>query len=448
MRLPMRLNLFWRTFVLLAIASLLSVTVTIQMFHWLDETPTEQQIAWELASVVNLTRNAVVSSSGEKRQNLLGRLAREERARLSPLETTDTVELMSGLLGSLNYTLLSERLKDLLGPNTNLAGKVNGQRGLWISFEIDSDAYWLILDAERLSRHNAPPIMTITLIALALSMVATMAVGRLINQPLRNLASALNRLGAGQAPPKLSEDGPTEIAVLNRRFNRMAVDLNALEEDRRIALAGISHDIRSPLARLRMEIELSPLEIESKASMAMEIEQVDRIVGQFVDFARSHDNSTATSITVADVIQKALTRYSSELESSQLKLNVQIDSALQWKGREIDLERVISNVIDNALRYGRSEDQVCRIELKAESLSKDPADSKRIRLIIKDSGKGVAAKDLTRLTRPFARVDEARDSSGGSGLGLAIVERTAQKYDGKCLLSLNVPHGLVVDLRL
>jgi two-component system, OmpR family, osmolarity sensor histidine kinase EnvZ len=444
----MRISLFWRTFLLLAISTLLSVTVTLQMFRWFNKVPPEQQIAWELASAVNLTRNALISSSGEKRRNLLATLARDEGASLSPLEPNDMIESEAQRLSDVDVQSIETRLKALLGDKTKLALKVNGEIGTWVSFEIDSDAYWLHLNRNRLRRHASPPFFTIAVIALALSLVATIALGRLINQPLRNLAHAINSIGSGQAPPKLKEQGPTEIALLNTRFNRMAVDLDALEDDRRIALAGISHDIRSPLARLRMEIELSQLREDEKLSMANEIQQVDRIVGQFVDFARAPGDSAPEEIDVSDEISACTSRYKTQVERGELVLNVEILATKSWYGKAIDIQRVVSNLVDNALRYGKSQDDVCRIHLFATVEESGVAKIKRLRLTVSDQGKGVAKSDLTRLTRPFARVDEARDSSGGSGLGLAIVERTARRYDGSCTLSLNVPTGLKVDVLL
>jgi two-component system, OmpR family, osmolarity sensor histidine kinase EnvZ len=444
----LRISLFWRTFLLLAVSTLLSVLVTLQMFRWFNKVPPEQQVAWELASVVNLTRNALISSSGEKRRTLLATLARDEGASLSPLEPNDTVEAETESFSELDIASIDARLKSLLGDKTKLALKVNGESGTWVSFEIDSDAYWLHLNRNRLRRHTSPPFFTIAAIALALSLVATLALGRLINQPLRNLAQAINSMGSGLAPPKLKEQGPTEIAQLNARFNRMAADLDALEDDRRIALAGISHDIRSPLARLRMEIELSTLNEDEKLSMANEIQQVDRVVGQFVDFARSQKDTKAEEILLSEEIAGCTSRYRPQVERGELELQIDIQATKPWHGKSIDLQRVIMNLLDNALRYGKSPDGIARVNLLATVDEGGVSKIRHLKLVLSDQGKGVDKADLSRLTRPFARVDEARDSSGGSGLGLAIVERTARRYDGYCKLSLGKPSGLTVEVLL
>src|SRR5690606_36673542 len=123
------------------------------------------------------------------------------------------------------------------------------------------------------------------------------------NQPLSRLENAFGALSRGERAPNLREDPDvSEIADVNRRFNRMAEDLSAPEADRSIALAVISHDIRSPLARLRMEIELAPLEDSQRGPMVEDIERIDRIVGQFVDFARAGQPPRFETVDVAGLL--------------------------------------------------------------------------------------------------------------------------------------------------
>lgn len=441
----MKLSLFWRTFLLLSLSTLVSIVLTLQLFHWFNRAPAEQQIAWELASVVNLTRSALINSSGDKRRALLMALAKEERASVTLLEITDQVEPAPTSIAGIRIDEIEDRLQKLLGSKTALSYAVNGEQGVWISFDIDGDGYWLRLDRQRLKRNEPPSYWTISAVALLLSFIATVLLGQVINQPLRSLASAVKSLGAGDRPARLSESGPTEIATLNQGFNQMASDLLQLEEDRRIALAGISHDVRSPLTRLRMEIELCRLSEEEKLSMSSEIEQVDRIVGQFVEFARAPDQPSQANLEILDVnLEMNLCReqYKSYIERGDLALSIDVKPGLQWRGRQLDLQRMLSNAIDNALRYGRLPNGQAQVRIDAKSLGQARTDLKNnasiqstpISLQISDSGQGVPDQDLERLLRPFARVDAERSSQGGSGLGLAIIDRTARRYAGKCEL--------------
>ncbi len=121
---------------------------------------------------------------------------------------------------------------------------------------------------------------------LALLLAAAFAFARYLARPLRELEAAVERVGRGESPPPLPESGPSEIAAVNRGFNAMMGNLRQIEHDRAVLLAGVSHDLRTPLARLRLGIEMSARDEATRAGMVADIEEMDRIIGQFLDFAR------------------------------------------------------------------------------------------------------------------------------------------------------------------
>ena len=104
---------------------------------------------------------------------------------------------------------------------------------------------------------------------------------------MRELNAAVERVGRGESPPPLPEGGPSEIAKLNRGFNRMTANLKQVEQDRAVLLAGVSHDLRTPLARLRLGIEMAAKDEATRSGMVADIEEMDRIIGQFLEFART-----------------------------------------------------------------------------------------------------------------------------------------------------------------
>ena len=124
-------------------------------------------------------------------------------------------------------------------------------------------------------------------VALMLSVIGAVLITRLINRPLAQLSAASQRLGSGYDPAPLPETGPIEIRTVNESFNRMVADLGKLDADRAVLLAGISHDIRTPLSRLRLELEMAPLPEATRNAMVADIEQMDAIVRQFLDYARN-----------------------------------------------------------------------------------------------------------------------------------------------------------------
>lgn len=454
----MQVSLFWRTFLMIGPLIVLSVLAALQFVKMFDRAPPDQRLAWEITSVINLTRVALVNTRSEHRSALLASLAREEGIRVTPLEPSDRVESFSETFR--DDARLSEgvqsRLRHLLGVETRLAARVNNEPGLWVSFEIDGDPYWLALGQERFERQIGPDWLLIGLVSLALSTVGALLISRLVNRPLSRLARAIERVSRGQPPEVLPEGAPSEIAEVNERFNRMASELAAIESDRAVALAGISHDVRTPLSRLRLEIELSRLPETEKDSMSSEIERIDQIVGKFLDYARS-GQSESDSVNHADVpVVELVTGIVERFESpAQMHIRVDVPStaAPHWFGDPMDLERILTNLLENARRYGRTEGQnFATVELEVDSPVIDRSRTGRgvraLRLVVRDHGSGVAPDQFEGLLRPFSRADAARSYQGGSGLGLTIVERIARRYQGSCQLANATTGGLQVTVVL
>ena len=451
----MRISLFWRTFLLIAPVIALSTLVTLQLLRQFDRSPPEQQLAWEIASIVNLTRTALVNTPAERRQLLLRELAHEEGVRVIPLESGDTIESLSVSEpeeASLAVAV-EARLQAMLGPTTRLAGRVDEQPALWVSFDIDGDPYWLMLNRERFNRQLGPNWPLIALMGLAASMLASLLVSLPVNRPLSRLAGAIEHLSRGREAGSLDEEGPTEIAEVNRRFNRLAQDLAELDSDRTVALAGVSHDIRTPLARLRLEIEMTGLPEAERDSMNEDIMRIDQIVGKFLEYGRAGHAGSASipgreadrqQVDVAEAIAEIEASYRSSSASGQLRLAASVLPAdAQWRGERIDLLRVLGNLIENACRYGQTPgSNRADVDLAVE------VDKTGLQLRCRDHGPGVPVDQIERLLRPFARLDTQRSPDGGAGLGLAIVDRIAQRYDGSCRLSAAEGGGLQIEVRL
>lgn len=440
----MRTTLFWRTFLLIAGLVVACLLIMLELVRAFDPAPAEQTLAWEIASVVNLTRSGLVSAQPERRRQLLTALAREEGVRVLPLEASDGIAPMTGRRSE---SLLA-RLRQLLGPTTRLAAGVNGDPGLWVSFDIDGDPYWLGLEGSRFDRHLGPPWFTMLVVAAVLALVGALVLASPLSKPLANLARALDQVSRGDAPQPLVESGTPEIAALNRRFNRMAAELAQLESDRAVALAGISHDIRTPLTRLRMEIELSALGADDKRAMNEDIERIDRIVGKFTEYARVAGEPgparRAVDVRVAEVLSGALAGYQPRREAGLLTVNTELPAELSWRGDPVDLERMLANLIENAVRHG-STPATARTELSILG-RRVPAG---LELVLVDRGPGVPAAERERLLRPFSQIEDARSEAGGSGLGLAIVARLAARYGGTCELGDGLSgQGLTVRLTL
>jgi two-component system osmolarity sensor histidine kinase EnvZ len=243
---------------------------------------------------------------------------------------------------------------------------------------------------------------------------------------------AAMRLGRGQAHEPLSEQGAREIRTVAAAFNRMARNLEAMERERAMVLAGISHDLRTPLSRLRLALEMSGADAQAIDAMIADIEEIDVIIGQFLDFARGADEQKDEH-DVAEVLAELAEHYARIGRDVRL-----IEHPLKrFRFARMAVRRAVANLIDNALRYAGE-------PVELEALPR--ADS--IAVEVRDQGPGIPANEVERLKRPFTRLDDSRAGAGGAGLGLAIVERTALAHGGRLELAPRAPRGLIGRLIL
>lgn len=431
----LRSGLFWRTFILLAFLITASLLTWVASFRTVERTPRAQQIAAQVISIVTITRAALTHSAPDLRRELLFDLASNEGIRVYPLEKNDVIELPedSGVL-----PVLESDVKARLGNDTKFAGKVNDVAGFWISFKIDDDEYWLRLDRERIERVSNIQWLGWGAISLALALLGAVFISRLINQPLARLTDATRAIAKGVQPEPLPEKGPTEIREANRSFNQMVADLKRLESDRAIILAGISHDLRTPLARMQLELELAKLNEDARNGMQSDLAQMDSIIGQFLEYARPNDKSQYAPVDLSAL----LSNCAHEAERlPDVRITTDIAKGVTVIGNATELKRVVHNLIENARRYGKS----AGIDLAEIDITCHVENGQAV-IEVADNGSGVPESEMERLLRPFTRMDIARGQANGSGLGLAIVDRIIKRHHGMLKLSNRASGGLKIRI--
>ncbi|MEO8186793.1 MAG: ATP-binding protein, partial [Burkholderiaceae bacterium] len=432
-------SLFWRTLLLVLLLIVASLTAWLQSYRVLERGPRAQTIAQQVVSVVNITRAALLYADPFVRSDLLAELAANEGVRIYPLEPDDKVTpLPDGAL----IKLIEQAVVAKLGANTKLASDVNGIPGLWVSLSIADDDYWVFIERDPVARTYGTQWIGWAAVALMLSIIGAILITRLINRPLAQLSRASAELGSGRDPAPLPETGPIEIRTVNESFNRMVTDLGKLDADRAVLLAGISHDLRTPLSRLRLELELAPLPDETRAAMVADIEQMDAIVRQFLDYARKAPQATPTEVDLSVAVAAAVQRARIDADAD-CTVDVNLAPNVRIPGYAVELDRALDNLLTNAVRYGHDPETG---KLKIAVSLAVTGDWAVISVI--DQGAGVSADDIDRLLRPFERGEAARSGSTGAGLGLPIVERVARMHGGDLRLTANAPRGLRVELRL
>lgn len=437
-------NLFWRTFILIMLLIVFSVTGWLQSFRVLNETPYALGTAQQIVSMANLTRYALVSADPVYRPDLLMVLAKREGLRILPREDDDVVVPLSDGVSYARTSIADVEaiVRDELGKDTVMASSVNGKRGLWVSVSIDGDSYWLMTRSSFIESPYGTAWLWWALAALVASILATTVLTRRLIKPLNELSENAKQFGRGLVPANLPEDsGPEELREVNSSFNRMVQDITRMEQDREVLLAGVSHDLRTPITRLRLETEMANLPEDTHAAMVSDLEQMEMIVNQFAAYAK-RSTQPLERVSLSDTVLEYIKRARLDTDPVVRLEKVDVSPDVFVSAHPLELSRVVQNLITNAQRYGRSDDDRLHLSITVRR------DKGTASLIVADQGPGLDMSEADRVMRPFERGEAARTGVSGTGLGLAIVDRIARRSSGTVELSPSAPHGLTVTIRL
>jgi len=411
-------TLLWRSVLLIALLLSLAHLAWLEIFRVSEREPRARQVAQQIVSIVNVTRTALISADPAKRLDLLRDLADDEGIQVHLGHPGERV----APLGDRPFLRLVEtQIKHQLGADTQLATSRDGVRGAWVSFRIDDGEYWVFMPRSRLERTTPLRWVGWGVVVLLLALLGAYLIVARINRPLRELTAAADEIGRGKTPPPVPETGPSEIRTLAHAFNRMGADLKRLDEERALLLAGVSHDLRTPLSRIRLGLEMMDDKGETalKTGLVQDIEDIDGAIGQFLDFARLADGEAVTPDGDLNAIARELRdRYARAGKAVSARLAPLPAVPLRLRG----IQRVISNLVDNALRHGTGEVEIVTTEENGKAV-----------LEVLDRGPGIPAADAARMLQPFTRLEAARTGTG-TGLGLAIVDRIARMHGGSVQL--------------
>jgi len=428
-------TLFWRTFAWLGLLLAGAGLVWQAAFRQLEAEPRAIQAAQQLGDLVQLAAAAL--SDVEPIQRLMIIKSLEERATLH-LQVAEPKDFWEAYDQSPFAKRVAIALTGRLGVGTVVARSVNGAPGLWVRFYTGRDAWWLRAPAEPSATLPVPRAWWLAVV-LAATLVGSAVIAGLINRPLRELSIAAHRIREGEYDSRLNEHTLTsEIREVNRGFNRMARVLAKLEQDRSVMLAGISHDLRTPLARLRLEAEMSVNDEMARNAMAQDIDQLDAIITKFMDYARPGE-IVLQPLPLHDIVEREAQMFRNP---DELRIRHHVPANLGVMGDPTELGRVLQNLFENARRYGHAPGEPARVEVLAQARGNE------VELTLRDHGPGVPENVLAELTKPFYRGDAARTAATGSGLGLAIVEKALARMGAQLEIANASDGGLITRLKL
>lgn len=313
-----------------------------------------------------------------------------------------------------------------------------GNEWFWADLEVDGEKVRIGFPRERIGVHPPAAILLSLLVGVQVMLITAVLLVRRLTAPLERLSRAVRRLGSGDWPEPVPEEGPEELAQLARSFNRMTVQVRELLANRTTLLAGISHDLRTPLTQIRLALAMLPGEggdPELMAGIQRDLNRIDALLQQFLELSRGLEQGQRRPVAVDQLIGELVEQF--RRRGIALEWSPGCDRVLQV--HPLSLQRIVTNLVENAVRYGGESGTAIRTGIDAG----DPV------VEVLDRGPGIPPEQREAVFRPFHRLEDSRSrNTGGSGLGLAVVKQLCQANGWSVRLASRPGGGTRVVLKL
>ncbi len=328
---------------------------------------------------------------------------------------------------------LSQALSRRTGTEVRMQSNViDGKRWFWVPLDTPQGRVWAGFPRDRISTKPLAGVFIISTLALLLLVVTASVLARRVTSPLTRLARAAEEVAKGRSPEPLPEIGPRELANLARQFNETSQQVRELLADRTVLLAGISHDLRTPLTRLRLALEMLPPQTDPalKARMERDLQEMNAQISQAAELGSTLGAGERHRLDVGLLI--------GEVVGGRPRIVWQPKQPCRQAVNALALRRILGNLIENALRYSQAPVEV-RLDCNYRAAV----------VFVLDRGPGIPEAEREAVFRPFYRLERSRNRrTGGSGLGLAVARQLAVANAMDLHLSGRVGGGTVASVRL
>lgn len=420
-------TLMGRNALLLAGLIISSQTLTLALFAALVLIPQADRVAGIVAQSIVAVSSTLDEVTPATRAELIAQLNASPYLEVLPGNQPPPVRTDQP---SVLERFFMQALVDRLESQTEIAWRVGDGRVVWLDIELGGKPYWIAARAPNAIEPVGALLLSVVAASLLIGLFG-LFITRQIDQPLRHLAEAADELNLGHSSQPISVSGPAEIRALASSFNQMTERLAEAESERAFVLAGVSHDLRTPLAKLRLAVEMMPAADELRETAVLQVERMDRLLQQFLDFARGFDAEPERPAELSDLLRACADECGAQ---GAVRLHDAPDTVLVVRVEA--LRRAIVNLIENALTHGAPP---VEITLKSSA--------GRITIEIADRGPGLSGDQLETVKVPFRRGGPSM-APAGSGLGLAIAERIVHLHEGTLSLIAREGGGLIARVEL
>ncbi len=411
---------FGQTVLLIGFLLLINQVVSYVSFILYIIEPSQQQVNELLAKQV---RVVFIDIDDAKLSPVMAREFHQQTG-IGVYRERDALKL--GLADAVYYPFRSQQMSELLGGEAEVRISQSDEYLFWIR-PPQAPNLWVMIPLTGLDDANFSPLIFFLMIIGSLSVAGGWLFVRQINRPLKALQLAAEEVGRGKFPEPLKEEGTSEIVSVTQAFNHMSKGIKQLEDDRNLLMAGISHDLRTPLTRIRLAAEMmSADEDYLKAGIETDIDDMNAIIDQFIDYIRNDSKDKSELIDVNTLITEVV--HTEQRIGRNIIFNPTPCPLIPLY--EVGMKRVLANLLQNALRYS---DKDIEVILNVDH------QRKMVCFSVLDQGVGIDEEEMERLFQPFTQGDIARGGEG-SGLGLAIIKKIVDMHGGQVVLS-NRPEG-------